>query len=75
MAQRQRNKIKKLKDNDGSWKEGEVNLNPLVTGFFAGLFTTKLPEPNPQLINKVNPRVTTAMKDDLQKPYTARGGC
>lgn len=71
-ARRIRNRIQKLKDDQGNWREGTTYLNPLISDYFAGLFTTEIDEPDPNLIEKVIPRVTPAMNDELLKPYTSK---
>ena len=39
-ARRRRNLIKKLKDNNNGWVEGNDNLNPLISNYFSGLFSS-----------------------------------
>ena len=68
---KQRNRIKKLKDGNGNWHEGTAYLNPLVSDFFAGLFTTEIEEIDPGLLEKVIPCISAEMNDSLVKPYTA----
>lgn len=46
-ARRKKNMIHKLKDDSGAWVEGFTNLNPLISQYFAGLFTTEVEEPDP----------------------------
>ena len=70
-ACRLKNRITKLRDDQGVWCEGTAYLNPLISNYFAGLFATKIDEPDLVLLNKVVPRVTQAINDELMKPYTA----
>jgi ribosome-binding protein aMBF1 (putative translation factor) len=70
-SRRQRNRIKKLKDDHGNLLEGTEQLNPLISDYFAGLFTTEVDEPDPELIEKVTPRVTEEINTELLKPFTA----
>jgi hypothetical protein len=42
----------------------------LVSDYFAGLFTTEVDEPDPDLIEKVIPRVSREMNEELLKPYS-----
>jgi hypothetical protein len=37
----QRNKIKKLKNDQGHWVEGTAYLNPMISDYFSGLFSTQ----------------------------------
>jgi hypothetical protein len=69
-SRRQRKKIKNLKNANGDILEGKEQLNPHISGCFAGLFTTEVEEPDPSLIQLVTPRVTEEMNTDLLKPYT-----
>jgi hypothetical protein len=68
---KKRNRIKKLKDDSGAWVEGVADLNPLVSDYFAGLFTSEIEEPDPDIIDKVNPKVDDRMNEQLLKPFTA----
>jgi hypothetical protein len=68
---REKNRIKKLKDDNGNWLEGSIYLNPHISGYFAGLFSTEVDDPDPELINKVTPRVTREMNESLLRDYTA----
>ena len=63
--------IKKLKDDNGNWIEGSSSLNPMISQYFAGLFSIEVEEPDPELLAKVVPRVDANMNDELLKPYTA----
>ena len=69
-ARKLRNRIGKLKDDQGVWREGTAYLNPLISQYFAGLFSTEIDEPDPSLLEKVNRRVTTQMNEAMLKPYT-----
>jgi hypothetical protein len=54
------------------WRvEGVANLNPLISQYFAGLFTTEIEEPDPELLNKVNPKVNEGMNEQLLRPFSA----
>ena len=39
-ATRKKNEIKKLKNDSGIWREGDAVLNPMISQYFAGLFST-----------------------------------
>jgi hypothetical protein len=70
-SRRSRNRIKGLRDHSGAMREGTEQLNPMISDYFAGLFTTEVDEPDPELIEKVVPRVNSEMNVALLKPYTA----
>jgi mannosylglycoprotein endo-beta-mannosidase len=66
------NMIRKLKDDSGARVEGVADLNPMVSDYFAGLFSSEIEEPGPELINKVNPKVDDRINEQLLKPFTAK---
>lgn len=70
-ARRLRNRITKLRDDQGAWLEGTDYLNPFISDYFAGLFSIEIGEPDLVFLEKVNPRVTSEMNEALLKPYTA----
>jgi hypothetical protein len=70
-ARRQRNRVKRLKDENGVWREGTAYLNPMISDYFSGLFSTEVYDIDPTLLQKVYPRVTANMNDSLRRPYTA----
>ena len=63
--------IKKLRNENGAWLEDTATLNPMVSDYFAGLFSTEVDEPDPDLLAKVVPKVSDEMNEQLQKPYSA----
>lgn len=62
---RQRTRIKQLKNNQGNWVDGTDYLNPVVSDYFAGLFTTEVDVTDSELLAKVVPRVTSEMNEAL----------
>jgi hypothetical protein len=66
-----KNRIRRLSDLNGNIYEGKEQLNPMISEYFAGLFATEVVEPDPALLDKVVPRVTNEMNENLQRPYTA----
>lgn len=70
-ARRQRNKIKGLKDDNGILRENIGEINPMISSYFSGLFSTEVDDVDPLILDKVVPRVTTDMNEALNKPYTA----
>jgi hypothetical protein len=70
-SRRARNRIRSLSYLNGNMVEGTEQLNPMISEYFAGLFAIEVAEPDPALLEKVMPRVTNEMNENLQKPYTA----
>ena len=69
-AKRKANRVKKLRREDGTEvKEGE-ELNNYVCSFFQELFTSHSDASLADLIEKVEPRVTTAMQDMLNADFS-----
>lgn len=60
-ARRRRNLIKKLRNNENGWVEGNDKLNPLIRDYFGGLFNSELVDVDNDLMQAVKPRVTTEM--------------
>ena len=58
-----------MRDDSGHWVEGTAHLNPNVSDYFAGLFSTEIDEPDPVVLQKVVPKVTDVMNDQLMRPY------
>ena len=69
-ARHKKNMTKKLKDGSGAWKEGNLVLNPMISQYFAGLFSTEIDEPDPVVLDKVVQKITEGMNEDLLKPYS-----
>jgi hypothetical protein len=62
--------IVKLKGADGSWREGNSLIKPIITDYFSELFSSEVPETNQELLQKVQPKVTTDMNERLLEPFT-----
>lgn len=69
-ARRKANRIKKLKKDDGTVVEEGEELNNYVCSFFQELFTSSAGDRVVELIDKVQPRVTTAMRADMDVEFT-----
>jgi hypothetical protein len=67
-ARRKRNLIKKLKHEE-NWVEGTAALKPLILHYFANLFTSKVQDVDPDLLDKVQPKVTQSMNEKLLAPF------
>jgi UDP-2,3-diacylglucosamine pyrophosphatase LpxH len=70
-ARKRKNLIKRLKDSNGDWVEGDRGLVPLISDYFSNLFTREVEEPHQALLDVVRPCVTPAMNTILTAPYTA----
>jgi hypothetical protein len=65
-----KNKIKKLKDDDGIWQEVPSDMERMATSYFQELFTRD-PSLNPDdLVAMTQPKVTEQMNEDLCKDFT-----
>jgi hypothetical protein len=69
-ARRQKNQIKKLK-NGGVWVEGTHAFKPIILQYFTDLFNSEINEVDPEVLNKVTPRVTSMMNDNIMAPFSA----
>lgn len=69
-GRRKKNFIKKLKGELGDWIEQEDLLKGHVASYFEGLFSSEVHDPDQAVLDKVKPRVSPEMNDELMKPYT-----
>ena len=69
-ARRRRNLIKKPKDNNNAWVEGNDNLKPMIFDYFQNLFLSDAGLIDENLLNTVKRVVTGQMNDILIAPYT-----
>src|SRR6266540_7289262 len=67
---KKKNKIKKLKGDDGVVVEGEEGLKALITNYFSSLFTPLAGANVQRILESVAPRVTSQMNDFLISVYT-----
>jgi hypothetical protein len=66
-----RNKIKKLKDDDGVWQSVPSDMERMATSYFQELFTRDPPSLNPDmLLDMVQEKVTLQMNADLCRDFT-----
>jgi hypothetical protein len=70
-ARRKKNQIKRLKNDNDEWVEGTEALKPLIFQYFSNLFLSEVQETEPELLEKIQPKVTSAMNDKLLAPFTA----
>jgi hypothetical protein len=69
-ARRKKNMIKKLKHNN-IWVEGNAALKPIVKDYFSNLFSSEVQDVNPELLDKIQPKVTEIMNESLVAPFSA----
>jgi hypothetical protein len=65
-----RNKIKRLKNNEGVWHDGPSDMERMATSYFQELFTRDPSLNADDLISLTQGKVTMAMNDDLCKDFT-----
>jgi hypothetical protein len=65
-----KNKIKKLKDDEGVWHDVPMDMERMATSYFQQLFT-KDPSLNSEtLVNLTREKITTEMNDSLCKDFS-----
>jgi hypothetical protein len=65
-----KNKIKKLKDDEGVWQDAPTDMERMATSYFQQLFT-KDPSLNPEiLINLTREKITTEMNEAFCKEFS-----
>ncbi|XP_051221114.1 uncharacterized protein [Lolium perenne] len=69
-GRRKRNFIKYLKNDSGEVTEDQDQIMDLASNYFQTLFTAEVQDPDPTVINKVLPSVTTEMNGKLLAPYS-----
>jgi hypothetical protein len=69
-ARRKKNRIIKLKNDDGDWVEGTDPLKPLILNYFANLFTSEVQVTNPAILEKVPACVDDSMNEKLLAPFS-----
>jgi hypothetical protein len=65
-----KNKIKKLKDAEGIWKEDQTYMELMATYYFKDLFTRDMSLNPDALLSMTQEKVTPAMNADLCKDFT-----
>ena len=68
---RRRNRIGRMKKEDGSWVEEEVENCRFISNFYESLFRSNGGRASQQLLNAVERKVTNEMNDFLMRPFTA----
>jgi exonuclease III len=65
-----RNKIKKLKDDDGIWKDAPTDMERMATSYFKKLFTRDPSLNSERLLALTQQKVTNEMNENLCKDFT-----
>jgi hypothetical protein len=65
-----RNKIKKLKDDDGVWKDVPTDMERMATSYFKELFTRDPSVNSERLLDLTQQKVTSEMNENLCKDFT-----
>jgi hypothetical protein len=65
-----KNKIKKIKDDEGVWQEVPSDMERMATSYFQELFTRDPSLNSDDLIDLTQPKVTSMMNDELCKDFT-----
>jgi hypothetical protein len=60
----------KMKNDDDEWVEGTELLKPLVLNYFADLFSSEVQDIDPAMLEKIHPRVSDGMNEQLLAPFT-----
>ena len=64
-ARYQKNYIDCLVDEQGRWQEDELKIEEVAMAYFDKLFTSSKPNDFSEILHAIQPKVTTAMNDDL----------
>jgi hypothetical protein len=70
-VRRKKNFIKKLKGEGDQWLEGTEALKPLIFQYFSNLFSYEVNELDPEVLEKIQPRVSQEMNEKLLAPFSA----
>jgi hypothetical protein len=65
-----KNKIKKLKDNDGTWKDAPTDMERMATSYFKELFTKDPSLNSDHLVSLVENKVSMEMNEVMGKDFT-----
>jgi hypothetical protein len=67
---RKKNRIERLKREDGEWMEREEEKRTYIANYFSVLFRSNGAQTSQQLLNVVETRVTSGMNEKLMKEFT-----
>jgi hypothetical protein len=70
-ARRKKNTITKMKNDNGTWIEGTETLKPLIHDYFSNIFSSEVFHVDPNMMDKIHPRVDAAMNNMLLAPFDA----
>ncbi|XP_075663122.1 uncharacterized protein LOC142632636 [Castanea sativa] len=66
-----RNFIAGLENDAGEWTEKEDRVGDMLVNYYTGLFTSSNPLSLDPVLSGVEPRVSSTMNDDLDRPFEA----
>jgi hypothetical protein len=69
-VRKKKNFIKKLKGDGDQWVEGTESLKPLIFQYFSNLFSFEVNVVDPEVLEKIQPRVSQAMNEKLLAPFS-----
>jgi hypothetical protein len=68
-ARRKKNFISRLKNENNEWVDGTDSLKPLILDYFSNLFSSEINHVDPDMMEKVLPRVDADMNEVLLAPF------
>nr|XP_023870319.1 uncharacterized protein LOC111982934 [Quercus suber] len=71
-ARHQKNYIEGLVDEQGRWQEDEAKVGDIAVDYFEKLFTSNSPEEFTNILNAIQPKVSTTMNEELTRTFTAQ---
>ncbi|KAK4278800.1 hypothetical protein QN277_016598 [Acacia crassicarpa] len=70
IKRRQRNRITCIKDDGGNWLMDKEAISQNIASFFQNLFATSNPNSMDAVLNYVDPKISTEMKQSLMSPVS-----
>ena len=68
----QKNYIEGLVDDHGRWQDDESKLGDIAMAYLDKLFTSSKPDDFTEILNAIQPKVTTTMNEELTRAFTAQ---
>jgi hypothetical protein len=69
-VRRKENYIRRLRNDENDWVEGTNLLKPLVQQYFSNLFISEVNETDHVLLDKIMPKMTPLMNEQLLGPFS-----
>lgn len=70
-ARLKKNYIEGLFDEQGIWQEDETKIEEVVVDYFNKLFTSNSPDNFTELLDAIQPKVSTTMNEELARTFKA----